>query len=180
MIPVPSRRWILLVGGWPFAMLAAIIGGIVWWSTLPTQADQYLAGVTIQGYERVARDEIPNSGSGDYPPTAVAYYVGPHVAGDISPRVKAKGATVKPIDTPTPGTASTPSSAPSGAPANNSAGLASADWSEDCGLTISLLSPANPSEARKLIRSWNLTPNQRKDIATGSLAIVEAEALCDV
>lgn len=70
----PSRRsmWIVI----PVVVIALLL--LLWFVSHRTaRSTEYLDKVSISGFDKLAQKEFASNGSGDYPPSATAYFIGP-------------------------------------------------------------------------------------------------------
>lgn len=72
-------------------LVGIIVALVLWfWIHRGGESLKHLNKVTISGFDRIAQKEFGSDGSGDFPPTAEAYFIGP--AGSVE--VSAPGFTI--------------------------------------------------------------------------------------
>lgn len=151
-----ARRW--LPAAAVFLTIGAMASVLFWfWLHRGGQAIKHLKTVTISGFDRVALKELGSNGSGDYPPTAEAYFIGP--PGDTE--VKAPGFTFTKVDPP------------DDMPGMKVTVLYRGDAPPNCILDIERLYPTSQ------IPKWvHFSAQQRSAFERGSMQVLEAGVAC--
>ncbi|MQY19481.1 hypothetical protein NRB20_25710 [Nocardia sp. RB20] len=150
------RRWIFLVIF--LAALGAAIAVLLWcWIRREGQSSRHLDQVTISGFDKVAQKEIPSNGSGDFPPTASAYFIGPSGRMDVT----APGFSITRIDPPNE------------LPGMNEAVIYLGKAPPNCSLDISRIYPT------ALLPSWvHLSGQQRLAFESGTAQVLAVGTMC--
>ncbi|MGF6887311.1 hypothetical protein ABH933_006855 [Nocardia sp. GP40] len=143
---------VLIIG-----VLASIL--LLFWLHREGQASKHLDMVVVSGFDKIAQKELHDGtpGSGDYPPPAEAYFVGP--AGNVE--ITASGFTVTKVDPP------------SDNPATKMTLMYRGEAPGDCSLEASRLYPTAE------LPSWaKLSAKQRSALESRSAQVIEVEVMC--
>ncbi|MQY19482.1 hypothetical protein [Nocardia macrotermitis] len=139
-------------------ILAAIVSMLLWfWLHRESQSSKYLDNVIVSGFDKIAQNELGNNGSGDYPPSASAYFLGP--SGRVN--ITAPGFTVTRVDPP------------DDFPGMKLTVLYRGVAPQDCVLLVNHLYPTAQ------IPNWaNLSGKQRSAFESGSSQVLEIGVFC--